>query len=315
MEAHKERLKNLCRVCGRKPTRGYVHKKCSDKCQGVLSSVLGIEVSTEPENIYPPGVCNGCYLILRQKQKGDIRATNLTPHTWLPHSEEECQICTALPSTGGKPKRRKVTLEVKGRPNADDNTRAILAKLADLNVPNYGHAPLNTTCFLSNPILPDLTCTICQCIPNQPVEVSTCRHYMCLPCIVRSCESENTLVCQCTNVAVKASHLNSPPSLVLKLYDSLLVTCKCGQIIELKNLDQHLASKCAKIEIPPPSLITVHNLLQSKSDTPSQMQTHTMGLLVDKLLPNNGSLTYRSTSGKVIATKLTYYIIIYLSPL
>lgn len=121
--------------------------------------MLGMEVSTESEDIYPSGVCNSCYLILRQKQKGDIRATNLTPHTWLPH-HEECQICTGLPSTGGKPKRRKVTLEVKGRPNAEDNTRAILAKLADLDVPHYSNAPLNTTSFLSNPILTDLTCSV-----------------------------------------------------------------------------------------------------------------------------------------------------------
>lgn len=299
MEAHKDRLKAMCRVCGKKPTKGYVHKKYSDKCQEVLSSVLGLEVSTESEDIYPPGVCNGCYLILRQKHKGDIMATNLTPYMWHPHNDEECQICTALPSTGGKPKRRKVTLEVKGRPSSEDNTRAILAKLGDLNIPHYASTPLSTTFFLSTPTLSDLICTICQCIPNEPVEISTCRHYMCKSCIASSCENGDILACQCTNTAIKASHLNSPPALVIKLYENLLVSCKCRQVIELKTLEQHLASKCTKVEIPPPSNVTVHNLLQSICDTPSQMQTHTTGLLVDKLLPHNGSLTYKSPSGKV----------------
>ena len=157
MEAHKVHLKNLCRVCGKKP-KGYIHKKISEACQSLLSSELDIHTaSTEPDNIYPPGVCNSCYLILKQKQKGEIMATNLVEHTWVPH-DEECQICTAPPSAGGKPKRRKITLEVKGRPNSSDTTRAILAKVATLTIPHYADTPFNTTAFIRNPILEDLTC-------------------------------------------------------------------------------------------------------------------------------------------------------------
>ncbi len=157
MEAHKKHLNNLCRVCGKKP-KGYIHKKISDACQSLLSSELGIHtVSSESESVYPPGVCNSCYLILKQKNKGEIRATNLMTHTWLPH-DDECQICTAPQSTGGKPKRRKVTLEVKGRPNSTDTARAILSKVADLTIPRYADSPLATTSFLTNPMLADLTC-------------------------------------------------------------------------------------------------------------------------------------------------------------
>ena len=71
MEAHKEHLKILCRVCCKRP-KGYVHKKISEACQSLLSSELGIvDVLSESEDI--------------QKQEGVIRATNLTLHVWQPH--------------------------------------------------------------------------------------------------------------------------------------------------------------------------------------------------------------------------------------
>lgn len=79
MEQHKEYLKIQCRVCGKKPKR-YKHDKNSDACQGVLSSVLELDVSSESEYIYPPVVCNSCYLTLKEIEKankrGEMRSTN-----------------------------------------------------------------------------------------------------------------------------------------------------------------------------------------------------------------------------------------------
>lgn len=104
MEHHKQCLGNRCRVCGKKPN-GYIHKKESDACQRVLLSMLGLDVSCESEEIYPPVVCNGCYATLKElvkaEEKGIVRVTNLVPYTWLPHSED-CQICSIVPC-GGKP--------------------------------------------------------------------------------------------------------------------------------------------------------------------------------------------------------------------
>ena len=298
METHKEHLKNLCRVCGSKKPKQYKHDKNSDACQGVLSSVLGLDVSSESEFTFPPCVCNSCYCTLKAKQRGGIRSTNLTPHTWLPH-DEHCIICTAPPSSGGKPKRRKVTLEVKGRPSRDDNNRSILAGIEDLNVPHYADFSPHTTSFLPNSMLADLQCKICGCIPNQPVEISTCRHYLCKHCIISSCENGNTLHCDCNSTTVSINKLLAPPPLVVELYNNLLITCNdhCGQVMELKHFKKHLASKCTDFEMPSPSAITVDNLLQASNS--SHMVTHTMGLLVDKLMPNNGSFSCRSISGKV----------------
>ena len=85
MELH---IENKCRVCGNKP-KGYKHNKNSDACQGILSSVFGLDVAAESDEIYPPVVCNSCYLTMRElekaKQKGAARATNLVLYSWTPH--------------------------------------------------------------------------------------------------------------------------------------------------------------------------------------------------------------------------------------
>lgn len=100
MELHKKHLENQCRVCGNKPKR-YKHDKSSDACQGVLSSVFSLDVTSESDDIYPPVVCNSCYLTMkeieRSKQKGEVRATNLTLHSWTPHAEESCQVVQQYP--------------------------------------------------------------------------------------------------------------------------------------------------------------------------------------------------------------------------
>ena len=140
----------------------------------------------------------------------------------------------------------------------------------------------------------ELLCRLCCCIPNEPVEISTCRHYMC-----RSCILDNGMGLVCCGTTIKPAHLNVPPPLVLKLYNSLLITCKCGEVIELIHFQQHFISQCSEIQVPAPSTITIDYMLQTQGST-SQMHTQTMGLLVDKLLPQNGPLTYRSNSGKVL---------------
>lgn len=68
MEQHKICLQNLCRVCGKKP-RCYFHDKNSDNCREALASVFSIATGKEDENIYPPKVCNHCYLTLNQLRK------------------------------------------------------------------------------------------------------------------------------------------------------------------------------------------------------------------------------------------------------
>ena len=108
MELHKKHIENWCRVCGNKP-KGYKH--CTDTCQGILSSVFGLDVTAESDHIYPPVVCNSCYLTMREpekaKQKGAARATNLALYSWTPHIEESCPCLTVKPA--GKKQKLDIT--------------------------------------------------------------------------------------------------------------------------------------------------------------------------------------------------------------
>jgi hypothetical protein len=269
--------------------------------QRVLSSVLGLDVSSESGDIYPPVVCNRCYATLKElvkaKEKGKMRVTNLTPCTWSPHSDE-CQVCSVVPA-GGKPKRRKITLEVKGRPSGNNINRAIMERVARLYPFQEITSPTHPSYFLPNELLTDLICTTCGLITTKVLEVSTCQHYLCAQCIINCCEASSVLFC-CSSVT--AEMLRFPPPVAIKVLKSLLVRCfnGCGQVMELKYLHQHLSSNCIEVHIPPPSQVTVEHLLHA-SDIEGQTQTvtQTIGLLVEKLLPTNGSITVKFNSGKV----------------
>ena len=266
--------------------------------------MLSLEVSSESDNIYPPVVCNSCYLTLKEiqkaKERGEVRSTNLKLKSWLPHSED-CEVCLTV-SGGGKPKRRKVALEVKGRPSKDNMNRSIMTRVAEIDPPQFVNFQLQPSYFLPNSMLNDLLCLSCSCIPNQPLEIATCRHYICVPCIVSSCESGSSLLCNCNGRSILPHHLCIPSPVVMKVFSSLLVRCKndCGEVMQLKDLKLHITSNCTHIEIPSPSKITVNHLLHT-SDIPTQsrMEKQAIGLLVDKLMPTNGFISCRSASGKV----------------
>ena len=181
MEQHKFCLQNLCRVCGKKP-KCYFHDKNSNNCRGALGSVLSVAAGEKDENIYPPKICNHCYLTLIQlkksKEGGRFRETALAPHTWLPHGNS-CEICG----------------------------------------------------FATSP--------------------SVSRGRLLLAC----------------------------PS-------------GCGEVLELDQLSQHLASNCSITPVPPPSKISVQQLLELESST-SWLRTHTMGLLAEEMIPSSGVATCR----------------------
>ena len=73
MELHKEYLKNLCRVCGKKCGKGYFHDK---QGKAALLSAFNIEVEVENDSVHPPSVCHCCFVtitkILTAKERGSF---------------------------------------------------------------------------------------------------------------------------------------------------------------------------------------------------------------------------------------------------
>lgn len=298
MEEHTNHLKNRCRLCGCKP-RGYTHSKHSNACKALLLGTLTIDVTTEPEELYPTVVCNKCYSAMKRisesKESGVMLKSSLSVTSWLPHSEEGCLVCHETVTTG-RPKKRR--LSAVGRPRDDDVDhlcRETMRKVNEINPPLLSDGiPLHASHFLPSPMLPRLLCQHCKCIPDRPIEVLPCHHLLCVSCI--KCVSEaQPLLCGCSNVQVT---ITEPHPIVLDLLRTLLMGCpKCGRVTTLGNLLPHTTAQCRHTETPSLSHVTVQQLVDSPSE--SSLQQHVLGVLAEKFVPLHGPITCRSSSGKV----------------
>ena len=289
-------------MCAKKP-KSYTHDKTSDQCNFLLKSVFGITTGEENDTIYPPLVCNHCYLTMRQLQlakgTGCFRDTDLVPHEWSPHTTD-CQLCSdPITAPRGRPRKRKP----KGRPSDDDTyhwLKKTLHHLNNLHTCKYADRSLEVGAFLPTTYLDNLLCRVCNMIPNEPVQIKGCQHVLCKNCVCSACEREEAITCCTCNTPLTPESLQLPSGLVSKCLDSLLIRCihNCGQILELQHLAKHLESRCTHLPLPSPSKVTtVGQLLSLETDNPSQLQSHTTNLLVEKLVPP--TLTCRSSTGKV----------------
>ena len=291
MEQHKVNINLRCRVCGRKATTRK-HSKSSDPCKSVLSSVYGLDVAMESGDIFPPDVCNSCFLALRRaKNDSDSRPT-MTISSWTPHSDS-CQVC--LEDHGGRPRKRK-----RGRPSDDSNPcipKKLMLSINSINTPEYAGFPLVKSFFLPSPYLEDLICQRCKCIPSKPVEILTCRHLMCASCL----STTGVVACPCCSIPLSCSDLSIPSHIVLNLISSLLIRSNqnCDEVMALKDLHKYVQSQCTQTEVPPTSIITVEQLLvQDTGETVTLMKKHTMGLVAE-MFPKGGYTTLKSSTGQV----------------
>ena len=296
MEGHKKHLQTLCRICGNK--RVLTHDKNSKLCTVALLSVFDIDVREESGLFFPPLICHCCdstvMQLHRAQEEKHFRETSLVPQTWIPHSDC-CQLCdNASEPLRGRPKKRKA----QGR-SSDDDTHYHNRKL--LHHPTYRDSKLHPSRFLKSPHLDHLTCKICSSIPNQPLQILSCGHLLCLSCTEHLLnQNETALACPCSNTVISMTELGVPSQLSLQILESLMLSCDrgCGQILELQHLRRHINSKCTDTPIPPPAKITVEQLLDMGST--SRLQMHTMGLVAEKIIPSNGPVTLCSSTGKVI---------------
>ena len=136
------------------------------------------------------------------------------------------------------------------------------------------------------------------------MQIQSCQHLVCASCVRNCCERE-ALACPCNGTPIGADLINVPSPLIHNILGSLLIRCNdgCGQIMELKNYTQHRDSKCKEPFVPPPSRCTVQQLLDLQAEeSTSTLRAQTTSLLLEKLVPSNGPMTCRSTSGKVPIT-------------
>ena len=291
MEQHKSNLKNKCRVCARS-TGTRNHNKLEEPSRSVLAKVYGIVVEKEPDEIFPPALCNSCFLTLRRANLEGDTGPILNIHSWSAHNSSECSVCT--PASAGRPRKRKM-----GRPSIDESIlRNIVRKINAVKAPEFAPFPLHKSLFLPSLFLDHVLCQVCQCIPSQAIEISTCRHYLCAECIINS----TSFSCPCNRHTLNPNDLCAPSQLSLEVMGSLLLHCseRCDQILQLQHLKTHLQSSCEQTMIPQLAAISVEHILSKDLyQSPSLMKIHTMGLLTEKLFPTSGPVTCRSSTGKV----------------
>ena len=204
----------------------------------------------------------------------NILTSTIYQFTWEAHNDF-CEICLEVggDSSGGRPKRKK---KRKGRPRDDEPTfqcRKVMERISDLDSPEFANFPLDKCFFLPSLYLDDLSCYNCHCIPNQPIELTTCHHQLCMGCIKGG-------------LTVLVEHINTPSPLTLKLIGSLLIHCNnkdCKEVMELKHLMAHISSSCQYTTVPPPPTITVSQLLHQQSKE-SLMASHAMGLIAETVV-------------------------------
>ena len=157
--------------CGKKAIL-RTHDKRSEPSKTVLSCVYGISVETETEDIFPPRLCNSCFLCLRRSSLSGDNAPILNVSSWTPHSDA-CPVCTS--DSGGRPKKKR------GRPSDADEQyiiRNILQTISRLSehTQQFADFPLEKSMFLPSPHTDYLACQICQCIPSRPIETSNTKN-------------------------------------------------------------------------------------------------------------------------------------------
>ena len=310
MEQHKSYINQLCRVCGKKP-KGYMYKKTSSACKEALLEVFNIAAEREDNDIYPELVCNPCHLTLRQlcdaRKEGRPRETDLVPQNWIPHTDN-CPLCQDAPKvTRGRPKKRKA---VGSLDDTHNRGRKIMHRLSNLHTPKYADHTLHISHFLSTPHLTHLTCNLCQCVPNEPIQLLGCQHLMCVACVRSRCEAE-TVTCACST-ALSGDNFGVPSTLTHSLLESLLIHCTtgCGQVMELRHLKAHISSSCTNTIPPKLSTLTVQQLLDLQSDSNSELTTSALSLLIEKVAPGE-TLVCRSSSGRVSTPNNTRLCITY----
>ena len=184
----------------------------------LLSTLLNISVTTESDDIFPSVVCNSCYITVKKAKEDDtnILTSTIYQFAWEAHYDF-WEICLEVggDSSGGRLKKKR-------RPRDDEPTfqrRKVMERISDLDSPEFANFPLDKCFFLPSLYLDDLSCYNCHCIPNQPIELTTCHHQLCMGCI-----KGGLMECPCGST-VLVEHINTPSPLTLKLIGSLLIHC------------------------------------------------------------------------------------------
>lgn len=209
-----------CRVCCKALERDQY--KC---CQyTLLLHSLGIDQSTDNEEVHPGSFCHSCYVSAKTLvSSGKNRPTSEVVQ-WSPHSEENCNVCD-IRCKGGRPKKKRSSA---GRPSFI----SLHIKSVALNVPSF--------CLtqVSDEYKEEVTCRYCHSAINNPVEILPCKSLLCCSCSLSLSTSSSFACPGCSNLHDSTETTFTKPSTIIeKMINSLYVKCDSCQIdVKLQSL-------------------------------------------------------------------------------
>ena len=170
-----------------------------------------------------------------------------------------CQQVRELDGTQGRPSNRDVVIKKIG--HIAPPPRPVLDEVVAYHLPP------------GSPItLSDIECLVCLGVLARPIQLP-CGEVCCMSCLsewVKANPTIDPLTCPCCplTLEVEISKLHPASQVVLKLLDTLLVTCKrCGQRVTVAQHQEHLESSCtlqANTSVPE----TIDDILAQPSTTP-----------------------------------------------
>ena len=265
-DLHEQELKNFCRVCARKLSKGYKHK-CSNS--GTLLERLGVQISKDESTIHPPFYCHNCHNTAKRLERDSGAESGIVVHSWSAHSAG-CEVCTMSSPLHLGRRKRKAAVK-KGRPSTD--SRKGVANAINRNAPETWKMTesLSLARFLppsSNLQLSDIQCAICHNVVDRPV-TTPCGKLLCGECIssrIRELDADEMQCPSCSNMhSITPTTFVPASDLILKVLGELLLHCEqpsCSAVVTLKHLREHVESGCKTTSSEfSPSKLTVGQML------------------------------------------------------
>ena len=121
IDIHIHNLSNVCRICSNSLlTRNKYTYLVKDFLEQLLITFL-VDCSSDKKEHHPANFCSRCHAAIGHKIK--TGSATMLPHiTWLPHTENYCQLC--MRTKGGRPKKFK---RKGGRPKSVLNVEDIMS--------------------------------------------------------------------------------------------------------------------------------------------------------------------------------------------
>ena len=184
VENHHKQLQRHCRVYARVIVESEYKYSCNDNIN--LLQKCGIHVGNDKSHIHPHAFCCACRAKAMRFSDGKQVQCSLQCHQWTEHTESGCDVCNLFRNLTKGGRRHKQGKKA-GRPFNGSSQSIANGILRNASLSWKSAISLSPSRFLPSTSVPldDLTCKMCACIVDRPVE-TPCGKLVCAVCISAS---------------------------------------------------------------------------------------------------------------------------------